>query len=244
MVVTQARLGWDGDLVSLKPSLSGTAMFTTKLATDQLSGWSVDAVTMTPFTVPLCVSALAFYSEPSSPSDPSPLVPPYLALLNKEGRPGSCPAVINALPEPGDSVYYRNSLEPGVPGMPIQASGLMVRFHVTRFWVPYLITGRSVKLGRETREGGRPAAGGRKGRVDVGASTCCIAHAPRQPEATQTHIKPHIQSYPRPRAQPSSPSSRPPGWPSSSSSCRATTSRGAWGPSPPSSWPWPPSSLC
>jgi len=142
MMVPQARMGWSGDLVNLVPSLTGNAMFITKLGTDQLSSWSVDSVTMTPFSLPLCQQALSYFNTPSAPTDPSPLVPRNLEVLKAQGRAGSCGAVISALPDPTSSVFYRSALEANVPGEPVVVSGLMVQFHVTRFWRPYVITGR------------------------------------------------------------------------------------------------------
>ena len=141
MEVPQARMGWSGALVNLIPSTTGTAMFTARTGTDQLSGWSVDKIEMNHYEYNLCQMPLKYANNPSAAADPSPLVPDYLHNLKRQDQTGSCAAVIEALPNPRTSVYYRIALVANVDGRPIAVSGLNVIIHVSRFGAPYIITG-------------------------------------------------------------------------------------------------------
>jgi hypothetical protein len=113
--------------------------------TDQLSGWSVDGISLEKYAYPLCEMPLRYANGPSAAADPSPLVPDYLHALQGGGgeRTASCPAAITALPNPRTSVFYRTALVANVRSEPIQVSGLNVIIHVSRFSAPYIITGES-----------------------------------------------------------------------------------------------------
>ena len=110
-----------------------------------LSGWAVNGITLNhckaSATYSLCKMTLHHANWESAATDPSPLVPSYLFSEMRQGNVDQCSAAIKSQPNPHTSVYYRNSLVPGIKGEPIEVSGLNVVIHVTRFSTPAIITG-------------------------------------------------------------------------------------------------------
>lgn len=89
---------------------SPTPTTSTPIASDQLSGFSIDAVRLRPYSYSLCKMPLSYADGPSAPTDPSPLVPDYLWDLKQRGAEGDCDAAILNLANPRGSVYWRNPL--------------------------------------------------------------------------------------------------------------------------------------
>lgn len=126
---------------SLLPSLPPLTPSAQPTGTDQLSGWSVDSLDLVPYKYSLCQMPLQHANSASAPTDPSPLVPPYLHALRREGRSTECAGAVSSLPDPKQSVFYRTALVADVASEPIQVSGLNLEIRVSRFWEPYFITG-------------------------------------------------------------------------------------------------------
>ncbi|KAI8468377.1 MAG: hypothetical protein J3K34DRAFT_523004 [Monoraphidium minutum] len=140
-LLVQMEVPQSGALVNLIPSVTGNAMFTARTGQDQVSGWGVRGVRLSPFSFALCHKPLDFANMPSDPADPSPLAPRYLYDLRKSARAADqCENVISRLPHPSDSVYWRTALIAGIRGKPVIVSGLNVHIRVARFWAPVIIT--------------------------------------------------------------------------------------------------------
>ncbi|KAF8059117.1 hypothetical protein HT031_005289 [Scenedesmus sp. PABB004] len=143
MEVPQARSGWSGGLVNLLPSTTGSSLFTAKTSGDDVSGWGVNSVRLTPFTYPLCQATMAGALGPSAPGEPLPVVPQYMWDSQARAKPSQCAAVLSSDPARGArSPFWRSSMSKAsnVPSMPVPVSGLNCVIVVSRFTTRWVLS--------------------------------------------------------------------------------------------------------
>lgn len=133
--------------VRLVPSAAGPSLFTNKGVGDDVSGWSVISIGMTPYSFPVCKATFDRFDSPSAPSDPMPLVP--LAAAEEpelKVHPERCATVMSrdyggtGGRRPAALAAGTLSLSAPAGASDIMVAGVSVYVTVTRDWSRYIVS--------------------------------------------------------------------------------------------------------